>query len=85
MGERWVKEHYLSSVPADLAPFLRARKDESLQSLMGVALDLEADLKRSKPARNNPPTHALPQNPNRKPCEKCKRWKFTWDNCTNCG
>ena len=99
MGEEWVKEQYLDQVqPRDLAPFLRARSSEPLQVLMAAALDLEADLKSARTAAR--PTHitttttpsggrgsngGMVQNPNRKPCEKCRRWKFMWDACTNCG
>ena len=49
MGEPWVKEQYLSAgQPPELALFLRARAADSLQNLMAAALDLEADLKRTK-------------------------------------
>ena len=70
--------------------FLRARTGESLQALMSTALDLEADLKRSKGGNKNHNTTAnsgvaeRKQDPNREPCKKCKRWKFVWDNCP-CG
>ena len=99
MGERWVREHYLAQVqPPELAPLLRVRETQSLQQLMSLALDLEVDLKRQKytrPTFTHPTTttpqnpsrgpNGIVQNPNRKPCEKCGRWKFMWDACTNCG
>ena len=91
MGEAWVKEQYLTAVqPAELAMFLRARAGESLQSLMSTALDLEADLKRSKNVPRNQGSASTTgvverkQDPNREPCKKCKKWKFVWDNCS-CG
>ena len=54
---------------------------------MGAALDLAADLKRTKgsAASRSGGAQAGPQNPNRKPCEKCKRWRYVWDTCTGCG
>ena len=60
---------------------------------MSTALDLEVDLKASRPARaahvaptgGKGPTHGMVQNPNRKPCDKCRRWKFIYDACHNCG
>ena len=54
---------------------------------MGAALDLAADLKRTKGTATvrSGGAQAGSQNPNRKPCKKCKRWRYVWDTCTGCG
>ena len=92
MGEAWVREQYLSAVqPPELALFLRARADQGLQALMATALDLDADMKRTKiAARPTIPSSSTgpstrPQDPNRKPCTECKKWKYVWDTCPQCG
>ena len=87
-----MKEQYLSAVqPAELALFLRARREDSLQALMATALDLEADMKRTKlQTRTNPggtqqQQQPRYQNPDRKPCNTCGKWKLYYDACPNCG
>ena len=93
MGEAWVKEQYLAAVqPPELALFLRSRAHEGLQVLMAAALDLEADLKRAKGHQRTGngslvpnTTRPMTQNPNRKQCEKCGKWKLHWEKCTQCG
>ena len=59
--------------------------------LMAAALDLEADLRRNKAAARTSTTqnaggaNSRPQDPNRKPCKDCKKWRYIWDLCTRCG